>query len=209
VSEPRAMADGIRELIPGLFHYRVHDERIDFPSEAFVVGTTTGMVLVDPLPLGEAAFARLGGVEAIVLGAPSHQRSAWRYRRLSGAPVHAPRGSQGLDETPEALYGDGDRLPGGLRAIHAPGPGDAHHVLYLAQGPGVLLLGDLMVRGADGAPRFLADDHMSDRTRARQSAWRLLEYRFDVIGFGHGEPVVSGGRQTLEDVLKADSGREG
>jgi len=66
-----------------------------------------------------------------------------------------------------------------------------------------------MVRDAGGTARFLADDHMSDRTRARQSAWRLLEYRFDLLGFAHGEPIVRGGRQALELLLKADSGRAG
>ena len=209
MSEPHATADDLRQLVPGLLHYRVHDERIDFPSEAFVVGTATGVVLVDPLPLDDASFARLGTVEAIVLGAPSHQRSAWRYRRLTGALVHAPRDAEGLDEPPEVFYGDGDRLPGGLRAIHSPGPSDTHHVLYLAQGSGVLLVGDLMVRDTDGTARFLADDHMTDRARARQSAWRLLEYRFDILCFGHGEPIVRGGRQAFEDLLKADAGREG
>lgn len=209
MSEPRAIADGVRELIPGLFHYGVRDERIDFPSDAFVVGTATGVVLVDPLPLDDAAFARLGAVEAIVLSVASHQRSAWRIRRLTGAPVHAPAGADGLDETADLSYGDGDRLPGGLRAIHAPGPTEAHHVLYLHQGPGVLLLGDLMVREPNGPARFLADEHMGDRERGRQSAWRLLEYRFDILGFGHGEPIVKGGRQTFEELLKADAGREG
>jgi glyoxylase-like metal-dependent hydrolase (beta-lactamase superfamily II) len=209
MSEPRAIADGVQELIPGLFHYRVHDERIDYPSEAFVVGTATGVVLVDPLPLDDATVARLGAVEAIILSVASHQRSAWRFRRLTGAPVHAPTGAAGLDEAADLWYGDGDRLPGGLRAIHAPGPTEAHHVLYLHQGPGVLLLGDLMVRDPDGTARFLADEHMSDRVRGRQSAWRLLEYRFDLLGFGHGEPIVRGGRQTLEILLKADTGRAG
>jgi len=95
MSEPRAIADGVQELIPGLFHYRVHDERIDFPSEAFVVGTASGVVLVDPLPLDDATVTRLGAVEAIVLSVASHQRSAWRFRRLTGAPVHAPAGAVG------------------------------------------------------------------------------------------------------------------
>jgi len=209
MSEPRATADGVRELSPGLFHYGVHDERIDFASDAFVVATATGVVLVDPLPLDDATFARLGAVEAIILSVASHQRSAWRLRRLTGAPVHAPVGATGLDEAADLSYGDGDRLPGGLRAIHAPGPTEAHHVLYLHQGQGVLLLGDLMVRDPDGRARFLAEEHMSDRVRARHSAWRLLEYRFDLLGFGHGEPIVRGGRQALDQLLKADGGLVG
>jgi glyoxylase-like metal-dependent hydrolase (beta-lactamase superfamily II) len=209
VSEPRAVAGEPREVIPGLLHFHIHDERIDFPSEAYAGATAPGAILIDPLPLGEAALSRLGPVEAIVLGTPPHQRSAWRCRRLTGAPVHVPRGAAGLDEAPDAEYGDGDRLPGGLRAIHAPGPCRAHHVLYLAQGPGVLLLGDLLVREADAAPRFLSDDAMEDRQRARQSARRLLEYRFDVLAFGHGEPVARGGRQAFEELLRLDAGREG
>jgi glyoxylase-like metal-dependent hydrolase (beta-lactamase superfamily II) len=69
------------------------------------------------------------------------------------------------------------------------------------------MVADLLVRPPGGALRFLADDHMSDRSRARQSARRLLGYRFDVLAPGHGEPIVHGGRQTLEDLLREDARR--
>ena len=36
--------------------------------------------------------------------------------------MHAPEGIAGLDEAPDTFFRDGDRLPGGLRAVLAPGP---------------------------------------------------------------------------------------
>jgi len=77
-------------------------------------------VLIDPLPLAAAAVEAIGAVAAIVLTAPSHQRSAWRLRHATGAPVHAPQGAVGLLEAPDAHYGRGDRLPGDLRACRRP-----------------------------------------------------------------------------------------
>jgi glyoxylase-like metal-dependent hydrolase (beta-lactamase superfamily II) len=208
MSEPRSVARAVEEILPGLFHYSVLDDRIETESDAYAVVEAGKVVLVDPLRLEDAAFERRGTVEAILLGAPAHQRAAWRWRRRTGARVYAPSGSEGLEEPADLLYGDGDRLPGGLRAVHAPGPGEAHHVLYLASGPGVLFLTDLVTHGAGRGVRFLPDEHMTDRTRARRSARRLLEYRFDILCFGHGRPVLKGGRQAFEELLRQDGGAE-
>lgn len=206
MSEPLATAQSLEEILPGLFHYRVRDERIDWDSEAYALSDGGRVVLIDPLPLVEAELRRLGKVEAILLGAAAHQRSAWRLRRATGAPVHAPRGAEGLDEEADVAYGDGDRLPGGVRALHAPGPRESHHVLYLSSGPGVLFLTDLVLREPGGRIRFIADDHMSDPPRARRSARHLLEYRFDILCFGHGRPITSKGRAAFEEMLAHDGG---
>ena len=207
MSEPRAVAAAVRELLPGILHFGVHDERVDFPSEAFAVGDGGAATLIDPLPLADECLDAIGPIEAIVLSVRSHQRAAWRYRRLTRAPVHAPRGLEPLDETPDLSYGDDEVLPGGLRAIHAPGPCGSHHVLFLEREPGALFLGDLLVREGEAPPRFLADDYMQDRLRARHSARRLLDYRFEALLFGHGPPILEGGRRVLEDLLEAEARR--
>lgn len=206
MSEPAAVAQSLEEILPGLFRYGVRDERIDWDSEAYALVVGGKVVLIDPLPLVEMEFRRLGKVEAIVIGTAAHQRSAWRLRRATGAPVHAPGGAMGLDEAADVAYGDGARLPGGVRALHAPGPCEAHHVLYLSSGPGVLFLTDLVLREPEGRIRFVADDHMSDPPRARRSARHLLEYRFDILCFGHGRPIAAKGRAAFEDMLERDGG---
>ena len=122
MSEPKTIARTIDEVVPGLFHYQVHDERIDHISDGYAVVDKGRVILVDPLPIDGAALTRLGAIGDIVVASASHQRSAWSYRRETKASVHAPQGAQGLDESPDATFRGGDRLPGGLRAMHAPGP---------------------------------------------------------------------------------------
>jgi glyoxylase-like metal-dependent hydrolase (beta-lactamase superfamily II) len=204
MSEPSGIADSVEEILPGLFHYQIFDERIEFQSDAYALVDGRRVVLIDPLPLKGAALGALGAPEAVLLAAPAHQRSAWTVRRRTGASVHAPRGA-GLDEPADVLFGDGERLPGGVRALHAPGPAEAHYVFYLAAGPGVLFLTDLILREPSGRIRFVADSNMSDPARARRSARLLLEYRFDVLCFGHGRPVPSKGRAALEELLDREA----
>jgi hypothetical protein len=134
MSEPKTVAKTLDEVAPGLFHYSIHDERIDHLSDAYALVEKGRAVLVDPLPIEDAALARLGAIEAIVIAAPSHQRSAWRYRRQLKAKVHAPRGAAGLDEKPDFEFGGwrpaagrvARRARSGAFAVPpraAPGPG--------------------------------------------------------------------------------------
>ena len=201
MSEPKAVARELDEIVPGLFHYQVHDERIKMESDAFVLKEKEGAVLIDPLPLDKTALARLGRISAILLGTPSHQRSAWRFRRELKAEVYAPAGASGLEEKPDVGYKDGDRLPGGLRAVHAPGPTTDHYAFYLDREPGVLLCSDLLIHEGGKGVQFLPETYQEDPARGRQSARRLLLLKFDVLGFGHGEPIKNGGRAAIEKLV--------
>jgi len=204
MSEPKTVARTAAEIIPGLYHFKIDDERIKTQSDAYAVVQGGTVVLIDPLPLDPAQLSRLGRLEAIVLGSPSHQRSAWRYRREFRAKVHAPEGWSDLDEKPDATYREGDPLPGGIRPLHAPGPGNAHHVFHIARKPGALLCTDLWHVTGRGV-EFLPDKYLSNPDRARDSARRLLEVDFDVLCFGHGDPIMKGGRQAASDLVKKDA----
>jgi hypothetical protein len=105
------MASEAREVTPGVWHWCIHDDRIDYVSDAYAVAVDEGIVLIDPLPLAEQPL-RVGAVAAICLTCGSHQRSAWRYRRDLGAPVYAPAVAREIDEEPDKRYGDSDLLPG-------------------------------------------------------------------------------------------------
>ena len=205
MSEPRAQATSIDSLVPGVTHYHLEDERIETRSDAYVVASPDGAILIDPLPLAESAFASIGRIAAIVLTTPHHQRSAWRLRRAGDVKVRAPRGAKGLLELPDLDSAEGDRLPGGLQAVHAPGPDPAHHVLFLAVGPGLVFLGDLLLRQADGMVRHLRPDYLPDPEGARRSLRRILEGSFDVVAFAHGAPITRGGRAALAEVAARDA----
>ena len=180
MSEPKARASRIQRIAPGLLHWTLHDDRIDWRSDAYAVAGRRGTVLIDPLPLTDAAIARLGRVEAICITGSCHQRSSWRYRRLLGAAVHAPRGARGLEEKPDVAYGKGARLPGGLVAIHAPGPTQVHFAFHRRAGRGALFCADVLMRDEDGV-RFIEAAYHDDPRLTRETAAKLLRDRKSVV----------------------------
>jgi hypothetical protein len=76
MSEPRTVAQHVDAVVPGVWTWSIHDERIDFVSTAHAVTAPDGVVLIDPLPLAPRALAGLGNVTAICMTAGTHQRSA-------------------------------------------------------------------------------------------------------------------------------------
>jgi glyoxylase-like metal-dependent hydrolase (beta-lactamase superfamily II) len=203
VSEPSRSAQRIETLLPSLLHWTVNDDRIGWRSEAYALVRRGRSVLVDPLPLAQRALAALGRVTAIVLTIQSHQRSAWRYRRRFGVEVHAPRGAEGLEEEPDRWYDDGAELPGGLRAVHAPGPCEASYALLAARSAGgILFVGDLVARGEDGRFEFLSDQYQDAPRRTRASVRSLARLPVKVICPGHGPPVLEGGAAALAAALR-------
>lgn len=205
MSEPVAVAQELEEVVPGVFSWRVADERIGgFTSAAHAVrGDDGAYVLIDPLPLVDSELARLEPVEAIVLTAATHQRSSWRYRTRFGVPVQLPEGSRETDEEPDAHYGAGAQLPGGLEAVHAPGPEQPHYALLLARDPGVLFCPDQLMRGPDGALLFVPGEFHEDPAETRRTVERLLELPFSVLCLDHGPPLVDDPKRTIRDLLAA------
>ena len=196
MSEPRARASRLARVAPGLVHWTVRDDRIDARSDAYAVAGRRGAVLIDPLPLTDAALARIGPVEAICLTGSCHQRSSWRYRRRLGAPVYAPSGARGLEERPDVAYADRAPLPGGLVAVHAPGPARVHFALHSRTGRGALFCADVLTRDAAGV-RFVDPEYQDDPELTRSTAGRLVRLRFAVLCFAHGAPLTTGAKPAM------------
>jgi glyoxylase-like metal-dependent hydrolase (beta-lactamase superfamily II) len=201
VSEPRDVAQSVEEVVPGVFHWHVSDDRIGgFISAAHAVATGEGTVLIDPLPLAADALAGLGTVSAIVLTSGGHQRSAWRLRRELGAPVSAPALSRTLEEEPDARYRDGDRLPGGLLAVFTPGAGTTQHTLLLAE-PAVAFVSDLLVLQPGRRLELIPAEYAHDVEEARRSVEKLLELPFTVLCLAHGTPVRDDAKAAIRAAL--------
>jgi len=203
MSEPTARARKVTKAAPGLLHWTLHDDRIDFRSDAYAVRGRRGAVLIDPLPLTDAALAGIGPVEAICLTGSCHQRSAWRYRRLLGVRVYAPRGARGLLEKPDAAYAGGARLPGGLVAVHAPGPTRVHYVFHRKAGRGIVFCADILTRRGAGV-RFIEDAYQDAPRVTRASARALLRLRFGILCFDHGAPLTRGAKAAIREATASD-----
>jgi glyoxylase-like metal-dependent hydrolase (beta-lactamase superfamily II) len=203
MSEPKNHAKKITRIAPGVHHWSIHDDRIDAQSDAYSVEQKGKTILIDPLPLEEAALKDLGSVEAICLTGSCHQRSAWRYRKELGVKVYAPEGAQGLEEEPDVWYKAGDALPGGLKAIHAPGPTEVHYAFLSDRGTGALFCADVLMRDGDDV-RFVTDEYQDDPKRTRETAKRFLELKIGALCFAHGDPITREPHSAIREALKAD-----
>jgi glyoxylase-like metal-dependent hydrolase (beta-lactamase superfamily II) len=201
VSEPRTVAREILEVVPGVWHWRIHDERIDFLSAAHAVRADGGSVLVDPLPVDSGQLAKVGDVTAIVLTCGSHGRSAWRLRDELGVPVHVPSLSETLRDRADGTYGDGDELPGGLRAVFTPGAGTTQHTLVLRD-PAVAFVPDLLAQAEGEELSLIPAEYMADAAEARRSVEKLLDLDIEILCLGHGVPVTENAKAALRRALE-------
>jgi glyoxylase-like metal-dependent hydrolase (beta-lactamase superfamily II) len=208
MSEPNARAHRTVQVIPGIHRWSVSDDRIGgAESDAYAVVAEDGSVtLIDPLPIDEKALRKLGRVEAIVLTAGNHQRAAWHFRKLFGAPVWAPLDAYGLEDRPDATYAGGDNLPGGLVAYHTPGPAESMYALWLERPRSVVFLSDLLTHVKEGTPRFVESEYQDDPGRTRRSVQRILDHLpVEVLCFAHGKPILRDGASALRRALDEDT----
>jgi glyoxylase-like metal-dependent hydrolase (beta-lactamase superfamily II) len=202
VSEPKEVAHEIVEVAAGVWHWRVWDDRIGAESHAHALASRDGTVLIDPLPLAPEVLRRLEPIAATLLTAACHQRSAWRYRRSHGVVVHAPEATRPMEEEPDFRYRAGQELPGGIVALHTPGPELAHYAFWREASPAVVVCADLMMREDDGAPEFVPPEYHDDPAATHDSLRRLLQLPFDVFCMAHGEPFTSNRRNDLQKLLR-------
>ena len=204
--EPSGTAAFIGEIAPGVHRWRMHDDRIEAESDSYAVREQDRVVLIDPLPMEGLDLAQLGLVEAICVTASCHERSAWRYRRQLNIPVYAPVGGVDFEETPDRWYAHGDRLPGGLLAVHCPGPTEAYYSFYLDHRAGVVFCADLLVNEG-GILAFAWDECQDEPARTRESVRRLLELNFEVLCPAHGDPFIKDAKAAIRRALEHDAAR--
>ena len=116
--------------------------------------------------------------------------------------VYAPEGSREMDEEPDEVYRDHDVLPGGLKAIHTPGPDHAHYAFRGTQRPVVLFTGDLVMHAEGGDLQFVWPEYQEDPEATKASVQRLAELTFDVLCMAHGAPIVDQPTAALRTLLR-------
>jgi hypothetical protein len=206
MTEPREVAGSVAEVVPGVWHWRIHNSAIGGSiSSSHAVEDGGGGVLIDPVRLADEALATLPSPSAVVLNARCHQRAAWTYRTQFGIEVWLPADAAGADEEPDRRFAEGDALPGGLVAVRTPGPEWAHYSLLLERGPGVLFVPDLIGAGGDGELRFLPPQHRERPIPTRRRVERLLDLPFSVLCLDHGAPLVSDPKAALRALLARTS----
>ena len=92
---------------------------------------------------------------------------------------------------------DGDALPGGLRAVAAPGHTAGHLALFWPEHGGVLIAGD----ACTNLPVLTLSVIYEDLDRGRQTLRDLARLDAEVAVFGHGKPIVGGASRRLRETF--------
>ena len=202
MAEPNAVAEVAEEVVSGVLRWGVSNERIGgAESTSHAVAGPDGTVLLDPVRLAGDALSSLGDVTAILLTAQCHQRSAWRYRRELGVPVWAPEGTRPMEEEPDRRYAPGDLLPGGVRAVHTPGPEEVHFSFLREEAPRVLFCADLLTNYAGRGLDFVPLRFHDDPEQTRRTVERFLELDFDILCLDHGGPIADDPKAAVRALL--------
>lgn len=204
---PKGTAKLVGEVVPGVYRFTMHDNRIDFESDCYVLVKGERAILIDPLPMDKGDLKKLGQVEAICLTASCHERAAWRYQGSLEVPVYAPIRGVDFEGTPDHWYRPGHRLPGGLKAVHSPGPTDAHYSFYLRRDGGVVFCADLLTNAEGRGLAFVAGEYQDDPKGTRKSVRRLLDLQFRALCPNHGAPVKTGAKKAIRQALAQDAGQ--
>ena len=203
--EPRGTAKLVGEIIPGVYRFMMHNEQIDAESDSYVIVERGRAVLLDPLPMKAADLKRFAKIQAICLTASCHERAAWRYQKYFKVPVYAPIRAVDFGGKPDRWYKPNERLPGGLVAVHSPGPTDAHYSFSLKRGGGIVFCADLLTHYPGEDLEFVPGEYQDDPTGTRTSVRRLLKLRFRILCFNHGTPVTIRAKAAIRLALKRDA----
>jgi glyoxylase-like metal-dependent hydrolase (beta-lactamase superfamily II) len=146
-------------------------------------------IVRSPLPMAESEGSRLKYVV---------QESATRSLYLKALKAGGVRG-QTLDDY--EVYGDGDTLPGGLRAIGTPGHTDGHMALHLPERD-VVFVGDAIVTRDPytelEGPRLVARAATKDVEQNLASLDGIAATGATYVLTGHGEPWTGGAAAAVE-----------
>jgi hypothetical protein len=198
------------------------------PAAAARQSGDPAFVLIDPLapPDGtleaeifwrhlDADVARIQLPVAILIGNEFHGRSAQavfdRYQASRGATIWAHEAAVGaLKCRVTNTFGAPQTLPSGIvpHAIANPSPGE---VAYYIPARRALVVADAMVGDGKGGVRVVpaswaeadAESQSLYHREFRRSLRTLLDLPIDVLVVSHGEPILAGARDAIEEALGA------
>ena len=188
---------------------------------SYALRTPDGTVFIDPEWWSPDEADRLAGLVermgtpgAGVVTSSWHERASYLFGEHYGIPVWLPRaGTAEMEGEPDRLFGEGDALPGGMRAVEID-DGFAGDVVFHWRTPGgrhVLFGGDVLLGGsgqpghwreAPGLYAYMFRNPPEDVFRARLR--RLLALEFDAIYSAHNEgpPFTEGAKQRLARLIE-------
>jgi glyoxylase-like metal-dependent hydrolase (beta-lactamase superfamily II) len=178
--------------------------KTDFNS--YALRTSEGVIFVDPLKPDPSVIEKLvafGEPIGILLTNAHHNRDADWFRKQYEIQVYAHEKAKADCETSiDVLLMDGERLPGGVKAVHLPGSSEGEMAYYAKTSGGIVLIGDTLVNQNGKGLTLLPDAYIEDKKQMLKSLQKLLELDFKIATFAHGDPIVQDAKKAIARFVK-------
>jgi hypothetical protein len=201
----------LQELVPGIFHWTAYHDGIGMLVCSYYVEPAG--VVIDPMVPGEgfSVFDGHSAPQQALLTTRHHYRGCDEFRDRFGLTVVCHSDGlhefEGTDRVVES-WQDGDEVAPGVLAVGTDAISPDDTTLHIAHGGGALAFADGLVRPPGGPLGFVPDSLIGDDPSAVKealfAAYRDLlsrDLEFDTLLFAHGEPLVGGGREALNEFV--------
>lgn len=190
------------QITPTLWIWQAFDPAVKSDLFATAVQTGHGLFLIDPIPLPEPFFQELtSGIApaAILVTNANHSRAAAAF----GQPIFgAARALEEFEATEVRTIPEGGEIASGVTAIPIDGAVPGEVAFHFADDGGTMVVGDALINFEPYGFSLLPPKYCSDQREMRRSLRQLLDCPWQRLLFAHGTPILSGGREPLEILLR-------
>ena len=185
-------ADEFQKVTDRLYFWQVYDPAVKADLSCCARRGPGGLIFIDPIPLEEASLESLVAESAplgIVLTSGNHARAAEAYRSRFSIPVYAHLAAEPhLGLCIDQRVAENDRLFDALTVIELPGAAPGEIALY---DESTLHVGDALIHLPPHGLAILPEKYCSDPRELRVAMQKLLRFRFQILTFAHGFPIVN------------------
>jgi glyoxylase-like metal-dependent hydrolase (beta-lactamase superfamily II) len=203
----------MKEILPGIFTWHEFSEEKQMNFNGYLVVGQDESVLIDPPVMAESDFLKLEELagknsshplKAILLTNVHHERGCDGVRKKLDVPVLInEKDEDGLAGKADKTFSDGDVLPGGLVTFKFENQKSPGESAFFLKERGVMILGDALIGKVPGKLNMLPPDKYRDPKLAKKGLSKLLNYEFETLLVGDGEPILENAKEAVTVFLES------
>ncbi len=203
----------MKEVLPGIFTWHEFSEEKQLNFNGYLLVSEGESVLIDPPGMTDEDLAELKSLagknskcplQAILLTNVHHERECDEVRKKFNVPVLInEKDEAGLEGKADKIFADGDTLPGGLMTFKFESQKSPGESAFFLKEKGIMILGDALIGKVPGKLNMLPPDKYRDPKMAKKGLGKLLDYEFESLLLGDGEPILKNAKEAVKIFLES------